>query len=276
MVGPAPAVEQVWLAVDAAAGRHPGPGDDRPVAARRFDALHALVLGTAPSSSGSTSGENESDAQAGGEPLPRLRAGRIEVGLVMNLPTALGLADNPAELVGYGPLPAALARALAADADWRRLLVEEATGYLLDYDRATYRPPKALADYLAARDRTCVFPGCSQPAWRCDIDHAQTWTCGGHTCAGNCGLFCRPHHQLKTAGLWRFQRHPDGTGTLTSPAGHTYDIEPHRYPRRLHPATNPSCSASPHQSPTPHRDHRCPTTHRSEAAGAERSAAAAA
>ena len=43
MVGPAPAVEPVWRVVDAAAGRQPGPGNEPPVAARRFDALRALV-----------------------------------------------------------------------------------------------------------------------------------------------------------------------------------------------------------------------------------------
>ena len=236
MTGPAPAVEQVWRAVDAAAGRHPAPGDERPVAARRFDALHALILAGA-----TTGGPPPGGDAPGGPALPRVRAGRVEVGLVMDLPTALGLADNPGELPGYGPIPAAFARELAADADWRRLLVDEATGYLLDYGRSTYRPPKALTDYVAARDRGCVFAGCHQPVWRCDIDHGQSWDDGGCTCAGNCGLFCRRHHELKTAGLWQFTRHPDGTGTLTSPTGHTYQTEPHRY--RLPPPPTAAAAA---------------------------------
>ena len=71
--------------------------------------------------------------------------------------------------------------------------------------------------------------GCNQPVWRCDVDHGRSWQDGGPTCAGNCGLFCR-HHELKTAKLWHFDRRPDGTGTLTSPAGHAYHTEPHRYP----------------------------------------------
>ncbi|MDP9396781.1 MAG: HNH endonuclease [Actinomycetota bacterium] len=259
MVGPAPAVEQVWRAVDAAAGRRAAPGDDRTVAARRFDALHAMLTGRPlPASSSSGGGEvtgaggDGPDSTAG--PLPRLRAGRLEVGLVMDLPTALGLAEHPGELPGYGPIPAAFARELAADADWRRLLVAPASGHLLDYGRATYRSPQALADYLTARDRSCVFPGCNQPPWRCEIDHDQPWDAGGATCAGNCGLFCKRHHQLKTAGLWTFARRPNGTGTLTSPTGHAYQVEPHRYPLPPPPAAAEAADPPPEPPPPEHDD----------------------
>jgi len=50
--------------------------------------------------------------------------------LTLHLPlgTALGLSDAPAELAGYGPIPADLARELAADATWRRILTDPVTG----------------------------------------------------------------------------------------------------------------------------------------------------
>ncbi len=48
---------------------------------------------------------------------------------MIDLPSLLGLADNPAELVGYGPIPAALVRDRAAEADWRRMVVDAVTGH---------------------------------------------------------------------------------------------------------------------------------------------------
>jgi hypothetical protein len=38
----------------------------------------------------------------------------------MDIATALGLAENPCELIGYGPIPAPVARHIAADASWQR------------------------------------------------------------------------------------------------------------------------------------------------------------
>jgi hypothetical protein len=36
---------------------------------------------------------------------------------------------------------------------------------------------------------------------------------------------CQPHNE-KTHGRWHYQRHPDGSGTLTSPLGKTYTLKP--------------------------------------------------
>jgi hypothetical protein len=46
---------------------------------------------------------------------------------------------EPAELAGYGPIPAAMAREIVA-ATWHRLLIDPASGALLDYGATTYRP----------------------------------------------------------------------------------------------------------------------------------------
>src|SRR6266511_96609 len=64
----------------------------------------------------------------------------------------MGLTEHGAELAGYGPIPAQVARELAADGTWRRLLTDPVSGHLLDYGRTTYRPPAALADFIRARD----------------------------------------------------------------------------------------------------------------------------
>ena len=110
------------------------------------------------------------------------------------------------------------------DAKWRRFITEPVSGVLLDYGRFTYEPPQALVDFLLARDRTCRFPGCRQPARTADIDHAQPWEEGGHTSLENLGLLCRRHHRLKTHGNWRLESHPDGSCEWTSPAGKKYSV----------------------------------------------------
>lgn len=143
----------------------------------------------------------------------------VTVNITMDLPTALGLADNPAELAGYGPIPASVARTLSADGKWRRFITDPVSGNLLDYGRETYLPPQQLVDFLTARDRICRFPSCSQPARVSDIDHAQPWENGGKTSAENLGLLCRRHHRMKTHDGWKLVSHSDGSCTWTSPVG---------------------------------------------------------
>lgn len=148
----------------------------------------------------------------------------VSVNITMDLPTALGLAENPAILAGYGPIPASIARELAADGKWKRFITEPQTGNLLDYGRETYEPPQALRDFLMARDRTCRFPGCRRPAHLTDIDHSQSWESGGKTNLTNLGLLCRRHHRLKTHGGWKVESHEDGSCTWTSPQGKVHHV----------------------------------------------------
>lgn len=127
---------------------------------------------------------------------------RQRAAIVIDLPTALGLADNPGEIPGYGPVPGPVARQIAADSTWQRWLAEPGSGRLLDMGRKWYTPPPTLREHIRARDATCRFPGCNQPAHRCDLDHAIPWDSGGCTDAANLGALCRRHHRLKTAGAW--------------------------------------------------------------------------
>ena len=149
--------------------------------------------------------------------------------VVLDLATALGLADNPGELLGYGPLPGDVVRDLAADATWRAAFTDSGSDSrsLLALGRTTYTPSASLRRFIQARDRRCRFPGCGQPARRCDIDHAVPWADGGITDPGNLGALCRRHHRLKTAGVWQIsESRGDGSCTWTSPTGRTYEHEP--------------------------------------------------
>ncbi len=213
---PAADAETVFLALDAqaqaAAGRD--PQDETPIAARRADALLDWAQ----------------DALAQPD-LPRKQGRRVEVQVVIDLPTLLGLADNPAELIGYGPIPSEAAVELAADpkARWRRLVVEPVTGHLLDYGTTIYRPPQGLRDYLVARDRSCRFPGCRRRADLCDIDHVcPAGQPGGRTASCNCCTLCRKHHRLKTHGKWQLEIGADSSVLWTAPNGRRFWVAGNR------------------------------------------------
>jgi hypothetical protein len=193
------------------------PGDERSADQRRADAFVALLLGT-------TTG----DADLSGVASWQGRAPGVHVTVAAS--TLLGLDQHPGDLDGYGPIPAAMARAIAFDPTgrWRRLLTDDC-GRLLDYGRTTYSPPQPLADHVIARDRTCRFPGCRRPARRCEIDHQHAWNDGGTTTDSNCECLCPRHHHLKHETGWQVTGHPADELTWTSPTGHTYRAPPGTY-----------------------------------------------
>jgi len=148
----------------------------------------------------------------------------VTLNLTLDLPTFLGLNENPGVLAGYGEIPASAARLLAKDAKWRRFITDPVTGNLLDYGRLTYQPPQPLIDFIVARDRRCRFPGCRQPARVCDIDHAIPWEEGGKTSKENLGLLCRRHHRMKTHGGWELASFEDGSCEWKSPEGNIFKV----------------------------------------------------
>ena len=197
---PADHAAGVCAAVDAVARR--GPADDRDMDARRADALVALVTGS---------------CQAG--------ATGAEVQVTVPAATALGLSDEPGELAGHGPIPASMARRLAERGTWRGVGTDPETGVVIEVGRAGYTPSAALADLVRARDATCRFPGCRQPARRCDLDHVVPWP-EGATRPGNLVALCRHHHRLKHQTRWQVEVDDGATLVWTSPTGHRYTTSP--------------------------------------------------
>jgi hypothetical protein len=157
--------------------------------------------------------------------LPKVHGRRVELQIVVDAASLFGLADNPAHLDGYGPIPVEIARQLAGDARWRRLVTDPVTGHLLDYGRTTYRPPRKLTDFLIARDRECAMVGCQRPAVFGDGDHVVPYPRGA-TSSANMLMLCRRHHRLKTHGGWKLTRENDGTVTWISAAGHEHRQRP--------------------------------------------------
>jgi len=188
------------------------PGDRRSADNRRADALVDLVVGTGDPPTG-----HGGPGRAGG-------AG-VEIQVTVPATSLLGMDDQPGELAGYGPVPAAVARELAADGTWRRLLTDPVAGKLVEYGRTTYRPSAALGKHVRARDATCRFPGCRHPARHCDLDHTVPYP-AGPTSADNLGSLCRHHHRLKHQAGWTVTQDDGAVFTWTSPTGRRYSTTP--------------------------------------------------
>jgi flagellar biosynthesis/type III secretory pathway protein FliH len=154
--------------------------------------------------------------------LPQLQGRRPSIQVVVCADTLLNLDDEPAHLVGYGPITAEAARRLAADESgtWRRLLTDPDTGQLLDISTDRYRPSQRLRDYVSARDGVCAFPTCNQPAYRCEYEHIEAYEQGGRTCRCNAALACRRHNLCKANTGWQYRRNPDGSFFWTDDTGH--------------------------------------------------------
>ena len=165
---------------------------------------------------------------------------KAQVYVYVDLLTLWSLNNNPGYLPGYGNLPAEMTRQLAADpgSTWSRILTDPDNGQLLSVGRTKYRPPADLADFVRVRARTCEHPGCNRPAQFADVDHVQDWAKGGETTADDLRGYCRYHHLLKNEPGWHYESGPDGTTTITTPAGRTYTSspEPFHEPRYREPS----------------------------------------
>ncbi|WP_377643285.1 HNH endonuclease signature motif containing protein [Oryzobacter terrae] len=91
--------------------------------------------------------------------------------------------------------------------------------------RRTYRPGRALAARVRARDGQCRFPGCSVPAARCDLDHVIAHPVG-ETVEANLHSLCRAHHGFKHHAGWTVAMTDGGEFTWTAPTGRTHTTTP--------------------------------------------------
>ncbi len=203
------AYEAIHAAAKTAAAGHPyGSPGWQPIDTRRADATIGLLTGA----------------------TTHTTKVNVDVQVTVDLPTLLGFQDCPGELAGYGPIPAHLARELAADSKWRRLIYEPQTGELLDLGRTRYTPSPALARYVRTRDQHCTFAGCQRPAARCDLDHCHDYGAGGGTDRINLHPLCVFHHHVKHHAGWTLHTHPaTGRTHWTGPSGRRYDILPHDF-----------------------------------------------
>jgi hypothetical protein len=149
--------------------------------------------------------------------------GRGMVDISVELSTLAGLNENPGELRGYGPVISDIARQVASeqsDSEHRFTVTENGAPVWTGTTRR--RPTTHQKRQVAARNRTCAFPGCRMPAGESDLDHTHAWAEGGPTKVENLAPLCRHDHQLKHRAGWKLERTGVGEYQWTSPLGHTY------------------------------------------------------
>jgi hypothetical protein len=230
------------------------PSDPAPAAASSGPAAPSAPSGPAPS------------ALPSAPPDQRRVAARIN--LILPLATALGLAEQPGTVAGFGPVDAPLARDLAGLAVrhpatrccitltgdngqaighgclpgpvvWGKLATR---GMTLAINRLAqgdcdhrhqesgYQPSRKLQHLIWARNPTCTAPGCRCLAARCDLDHTIPYDQGGRTCECDLAPLCRHHHRCKQSKGWRLTQPQPGVMLWTTPAGRHYRTEPDAYP----------------------------------------------
>ncbi|WP_154767309.1 HNH endonuclease [Nakamurella alba] len=170
--------------------------------------------------------------------VPDTLAGGVVLNIIMSDRALMDDDDEPAYLVGYGTIPADLARKLAAIKDsgartWvRRLYTDPARLRLRDMDRNRRLFPESMKQFLRLRDRTCRTPWCNAPIR--DADHIQEYSRGGATDRVNGQGKCKCCNLGKIDTVMRFHVEPDGTVVATAPDGHE-DRSPEPVPPRSRP-----------------------------------------
>jgi hypothetical protein len=139
-------------------------------------------------------------------------------------------AGQVAEVVGHGPLPAALATEILAGSRgrrWWRRLFTAAHGGVVGGDPARRCFDGTLAALIGYRDGgRCREPFCDAPARQ--IDHIVAHRSGGPTTFGNGRATCVRSNQVREMPGWAVRLVHDGTGeqphtvVTTTPTGHTY------------------------------------------------------
>ncbi|MCJ1674647.1 MULTISPECIES: HNH endonuclease signature motif containing protein [unclassified Rathayibacter] len=159
---------------------------------------------------------------------------RAEVRLTLAASTAVGLDDAPADLDGYGPVPAPIARELIRTAaSFTRVLTDSETGAVVSVGRTHRVPPPQMRLHLQLRDQTCRFAGCTRPAATSEADHTLEWRNGGETSLDNLVSLCTSHHHVRHGDQWSYDRVDDqGTLVWTSPTGRRISNRPPPLPGR--------------------------------------------
>lgn len=199
--GPAEDVTAAYTTLQDSALAKRSDGDERPIEHIMFATLVERLTGAADTSDKT-----------------------VEVGLLMDLATFLGTADNPVELAGYGPIAPAVADEILSTAHrafYRRLITDPIDHTLIARDDRRRRFTGPLAGFIRTRDRhRCRQPGCDCRIR--DIDHITAYANGGPTTETNGQGLCRRSHTIKGLPGWKVTTDPDGTITWKTPTGHTY------------------------------------------------------
>jgi hypothetical protein len=183
--------------------------DDRTGAQRRHDAF-AGILGVAAK-------HHDTPTMAGAAPTLVVTVSADQ------LDRPDGVAFIPAVTPdGAGAVPAAVARHTGcAGAVQRVTLGPDGQVLRLESPERTFDIHRRRA--IAARDGTCVIPGCTVPAHWCEIHHVDPAARGGPTTTDNGVTLCWIHHRTVDTSGWHI-RMKDGVPWVQAP----YWIDPRR------------------------------------------------
>ncbi|MDI9974707.1 HNH endonuclease signature motif containing protein [Rhodococcus sp. IEGM 1307] len=155
----------------------------------------------------------------------------VAVNLVLSDETLLAGGQEAAQLQGFGPVPAGIARQLVADAvgsgieaTLRRIYTCPQSGALTAMESRSRTFPKRLAALIDLRDRTCRTPWCDAPIRH--HDHIRSHRESGATTADNGSGLCEACNYAKEAPGWAARpiHRPGRTHfiDLGTPTGHHY------------------------------------------------------
>ena len=140
-----------------------------------------------------------------------------------------GSGQRVANLLGYGPLPAELAREIISGSRgrrwWRRLFTAP-SGQLVGGDPTRRRFDGWLARLIGLRDQTCRDPFCDAPIRH--LDHIHRWSDGGPTTLANGRGTCARGNLVREMPGWQVtlvhagQLSEPHTVQVTTPTGHSY------------------------------------------------------
>jgi hypothetical protein len=146
------------------------------------------------------------------------------VDIRVDLTTLAGIDDQPAEIPGWGPVLADVARHIVdeqPESEWRIIPVDE-NGQPVGVVTTRRRPTIVQKRIVETRNPTCVFPGCRMPAQDCDLNHEIPWAESHRTTIRELGPLCRHDHNNHHHHRWKLKQIRPGYYQWTSPLGHTY------------------------------------------------------
>jgi hypothetical protein len=228
-------------AVGAGAARRAALGSTQPLDVRRAQAMGDLARGQVELD---LTGEG---AIADRAPVPGSVPRQVVLHVHLTEAALAGVDDPVARLERANSLVSVeQVRAWCGSPDTGRVVVKP----VIDLDQCRSSDsdtvPMSIAEHIALRDQTCVFPWCTRPARSChpdrlddhpcDCDHVHPRGRGGATCSCNLAPLCRRHHRLKTHSPWSYAVLDPGTYLWTSPHGYqllrdpggTCDVTPDR------------------------------------------------
>jgi Domain of unknown function (DUF222) len=153
-----------------------------------------------------------------------------ELQILIPIDALLNAADQTAaQLDGYGPLPADIAREILATSKgrkWWRRLYAAPVGGPIGGDPCRRHFDGFIKKLIMVRDRMCRDPYCDAPIRH--IDHIQRYSDGGLTIYSNGRGTCERGNYVREMPGWNIESIFSGfdgkphTVKITTPTGHTY------------------------------------------------------